>query len=606
MENSDIEYIKTSTVAEILGVSDSTVRRLADTGRLPHHVNKLNNHRKFRLQDVNEFHKNIRLKDKRSKKKNNNKSLTNIKAKSHRAHYMMHKYWGRKPANVVQEYINHYTDEGDTVLDPFMGSGVVPIESLKSNRDTIGIDINPMSKFIVKNTLTRVNLEEFKINAYNLIAELENKYSHLYNTKCPLCKKNAQAEITVWDNNVLGKIRVRCDTDGITIKDPDEEDLSRYTETVKLKKELDRLGKIKYPQDKVLQYVKRSGKERLDELFTDRALIVLSKLRDEILEFKEDNTRNLLLFCFTSMLPNVSNMLPADLEKATYKSGWVISKFWTPKVHTERIIFHCFRLRVNAIIKGKSELINYKFPNYQLHTMDSTDLSIISDSTIDYIFTDPPYGESIAYLALSQFWNGWLEHEVDYSNEIILDPYRKKDYIDYSTRMKKTFNELYRVLKDKHFMSFSFHNRDLLVWQSVMDATQEAGFFVKSTVLQEQAVNSGTQGLNKKNTLTGDFIYTFIKDESRVPVTPITELPSVDNLEFVKKEINNLITDENGITPTKLYEKLLPKIILNKAYVDNDGRAIDIDRVLSNDFELIDVNKDVKDKVGVNYKWKKK
>ncbi|MFB3896404.1 MAG: DNA methyltransferase, partial [bacterium] len=35
----------------------------------------------------------------------------------------MHKYWARKPHNVVSRYIEYYTNEGDTVLDPFMGSG---------------------------------------------------------------------------------------------------------------------------------------------------------------------------------------------------------------------------------------------------------------------------------------------------------------------------------------------------------------------------------------------------------------------------------------------------------------------------------------------------
>ena len=62
------------------------------------------------------------------------KKLKNIPAKAHPAHYMMHKYWGRKPHNVVSEYIKNYTKEGDTVLDPFMGSGVTVIESAKLNR----------------------------------------------------------------------------------------------------------------------------------------------------------------------------------------------------------------------------------------------------------------------------------------------------------------------------------------------------------------------------------------------------------------------------------------------------------------------------------------
>ena len=75
------------------------------------------------------------------------------------------------------------------------------------------------------------------------------------------------------------------------------------------------------------------------------------------------------------------------------------------------------------------ENINPKLANLILG--DSSKLKNIPDESIGYIFTDPPYGESIAYLALSQFWNSWIANDVDYINEIIIDPYRKKDYKDY-------------------------------------------------------------------------------------------------------------------------------------------------------------------------------
>ena len=74
------------------------------------------------------------------------------------------------------------------------------------------------------------------------------------------------------------------------------------------------------------------------------------------------------------MLSNVSRMIPGDKEKATYKSGWVISKFWTPKIHTERNIFYCMNLRYKAIIKGKTPSVKkVKFINqFELHTLLDT------------------------------------------------------------------------------------------------------------------------------------------------------------------------------------------------------------------------------------------
>ena len=64
-----------------------------------------------------------------------------IKPKSHPRHYLIHKYWGRKNYNVIRAYIEHFTTEGDTVLDPFMGSGATAISSIRTNRNYIGFEL---------------------------------------------------------------------------------------------------------------------------------------------------------------------------------------------------------------------------------------------------------------------------------------------------------------------------------------------------------------------------------------------------------------------------------------------------------------------------------
>ena len=44
-----------------------------------------------------------------------------------------------------------------------MGSGITVIESNSINRQSIGIDINPLSKFIAKNTLTKIKSKSKKL-----------------------------------------------------------------------------------------------------------------------------------------------------------------------------------------------------------------------------------------------------------------------------------------------------------------------------------------------------------------------------------------------------------------------------------------------------------
>ena len=60
---------------------------------------------------------------------------------------------------------------------------------------------------------------------------------------------------------------------------------------------------------------------------------------------------------------------------------------------------------------------------------------------------------------------------------------------------------MYRVLKDNRYLSLTFHNRDIRIWEIVISNLQKIGFKLENIVYQEQAVSSGTQGLNRKNTL---------------------------------------------------------------------------------------------------------
>lgn len=600
--------INTKEAAELLGVSTSTIRRWSDDGTLPCFRIGASGYRKFDknvVESLNEQFYGAVHDVSETKETNKIDSVIsgNISAKSHPSHYLMHKYWGRKPHNVVNEYISCFTKEGDTVLEPFMGSGVTVIESLKLNRNVIGLDINPMSKFIVENTISTVDLDLFSTHYHEIIKNAKNNYAELYTTKCPICTSNSIIETGIWENDALIRIKGICPTHSTFIKDVDSSDIELCSRCTQIKNHLLTNNSIDYPTDLIMQYVKRSGRNRIDELFSDRALIILSYIRSLILQVPEKEIQDLLMFCFTSMLSNVSRMLPGDKEKATYKSGWVISKFWTPKIHTERNIFMCMDLRYKAILKGKHELSDIRPNLAKLYTHDSSSLRFIDSNSIDYIFTDPPYGESIAYLSLSHFWNSWLPNQVDYPNEIIIDPYRQKGYDDYARKTKAAYREFYRVLKDGHYMSFTFHNRDLNVWKAILDACYEAGFVLENIIHQEQAVSSGTQGINKKNTLTGDFVYNFKKSSKQLNSSTNQKIDAYD---YISQKIAAYINQNDGATPSELYEYIIPIIVQNHAYTDSRGDVVNIENILKDSYDYIEVNVDAKNKIGGGYKWIRK
>ena len=604
MHSSSIELLSLKDASAILKVSISTVRRMCDDGILTCYRVGKSGYRKVNSDDVYLLAKkyygddSVLIKDTTLLQS----SIKNVVADTHPAHYLMHKYWGRKAHNIIDTYIEHYTKEGDIVLDPFMGSGVTIIEALKLGRRAVGIDINPMSRFIVENTISKVDLNLFKKNFEAILSKSKKLYGSFYDTLCPICKKKVEFECAVWENDKLYSVRGNCKEHGFFTKKIDEFDCDTYNTCSKMLKTMDKELSVSYPKDTILQYVKRSGRSHINELFSDRALLILSFIKAEILKIKDTQQRQLLLFCFTSMLSNVSKMLPGDKDRSTYRSGWVISKFWTPKIHTERNIFSCFELRFKAIMSGKKELLDINIHDCSLQTADSCNLSSVKNESVDYIFTDPPYGESIAYLALSQFWNSWISPVVDYEDEIIIDSFRNKGYEDYANRIGKAYSEMYRVLKDKHYLSFTFNNRDLRVWKAVMDACTNAGFILETIVYQEQAVSSGTQGINRKNTLRGDFVYNFRKDLSST-YKKQTRVP-VNGEAFIVGEIENYIQMHNGASPTQIYEFIIPIIVRNNVYTDKNGKVLSIEKILNSNFIYVK-NEDSK-QLGDAFLWKVK
>ena len=65
-------------------------------------------------------------------------------------HYGVHPYFTRRPYNAVRDYILHYSQPGDLVVDPFGGSGVTAIEAMLAGRVGVQNDINPLANFIAK------------------------------------------------------------------------------------------------------------------------------------------------------------------------------------------------------------------------------------------------------------------------------------------------------------------------------------------------------------------------------------------------------------------------------------------------------------------------
>jgi DNA modification methylase len=124
-----------------------------------------------------------------------NKPIETTKAT---AIYNMHTYWSKKPHDAIRQYIRHYTQPGDLVLDPFCGSGGTALAALMDGRKAVAIDRSPAATFITKNYCTPVDPNELREAFEQVKAKVKDEIDWLYETKCDRCGGKATTAYTVY------------------------------------------------------------------------------------------------------------------------------------------------------------------------------------------------------------------------------------------------------------------------------------------------------------------------------------------------------------------------------------------------------------------------
>jgi len=124
--------------------------------------------------------------------------LTPIESQPHTPIYRMHRYFARRPHNLINALIQHYTRPGDVILDPFCGGGTTIVEGLRLKRKVIGIDLNPMAVFITRCEVMNLDVDELERTIQAIAEMTRDTINELYRTKCPKCGCEATTDWTTW------------------------------------------------------------------------------------------------------------------------------------------------------------------------------------------------------------------------------------------------------------------------------------------------------------------------------------------------------------------------------------------------------------------------
>jgi len=445
----------------------------------------------------------------------------NVRKRAVKRHFGVHGYFTRQSWDIVSAYIKNFSKEGDLILDPFGGSGVTAVEALVNNRKAINIDINPLAVFLVNSLLAPVD-----INRLN------------------------EAYIRVRDEYIENEPKTKKDFNEILNK---------------------------YSGPKKLALPKSSDVETVPELFSLGQMAKLSLLKAIIKKEKDKNIRDTLLLVFSGMITRINlTYHTTSQQQGTNVSGGDASAF---RYYRYRIapspreidFVKYLDIRYKKVKAAKDEikavyLLNSRkeiqsiIDNYQNIKGTATNLSFLENESIDYIYTDPPYGKKIPYLDLSVMWNAWLDFNVtseDYKLEAIEGGEHQKSKDEYNMLISKSIQEMYRVLKFNRWLSFVFAHKDPEFWHLIIETCERCGFEYAGAVPQKNGQTSFKKRQHPFTVLSGQLIINFKK--VKTPKAVLKANLGMDIGEIVIQVIEGLIAKDGGAALEQINDELIIK-----------------------------------------------
>ncbi|MED1674297.1 DNA methyltransferase [Pallidibacillus thermolactis] len=217
------------------------------------------------------------------------------------------------------------------------------------------------------------------------------------------------------------------------------------------------------------QPITSHGLTNVHHFYTKRILLILASLYNKI---EKSKYASILKIWFTSQLINISK-LNRYRPEVSFPYNPLNGTLYIGSQVSESNVFDAYRNKLNRF-----EAAFEKQGDYTVISSNSTTDLQIKENSIDYIFTDPPFGANIMYSELSFIWESWLKVHTNNETEAIINPVQQKGLRDYQRLMEESFKFYYKVLKPGRWITVEFSNSKASIWNAIQDAIQKAGFVI--------------------------------------------------------------------------------------------------------------------------------
>jgi hypothetical protein len=227
------------------------------------------------------------------------------------------------------------------------------------------------------------------------------------------------------------------------------------------------------------------GVTHVHHFYTKRNLWVLSAVYSRLVKVADSRLRHHLLLWFTSQLINMSRM--NRFRRVSFPYNPLSGTLYISSTTSEAEVITAYRNKLSRLLAAEEQKLRVPAWSTMIQAQSATSLPFVPDCSIDYIFTDPPFGGNLMYSELNFISESWLRVFTSNRKEAIVNAVQGKDLGSYRELMTRCFGEMYRVLKPGRWITVEFHNSSASIWNAIQEALARAGFLVAQvTVLDKQ------------------------------------------------------------------------------------------------------------------------
>lgn len=236
------------------------------------------------------------------------------------------------------------------------------------------------------------------------------------------------------------------------------------------------------------------GITHLHHFYTRRNLIAVAAAWERI-ETYPGHLRDGLRLLVSSYNVSHSTLMTRVVVKAGMKDFVVTSgqpaALYISSLPVEKNVFRGLRRKIRTL-RDAFGVTHGRANDVQVQCASSLAVDLPAES-VDYIFTDPPFGENIQYAEVNFISEAWLGRTTDAGDEVIVSSHQGKTVAKYTELLTGALSENYRVLKPGRLMTLAFHSASAEIWRAVQAAWTEAGFELVATSVLDKAQTSFKQ-----------------------------------------------------------------------------------------------------------------